>query len=65
MTEEERGINLKELLDYEMRGSWWASYISNPYLQSLVASYFAWKTSRKYNRYKRSKEFQKRLKAIL
>jgi hypothetical protein len=36
------------LLQYEIRSSWWASYISNPYLQDLSGKYFAWKVIRKY-----------------
>ena len=40
-----------ELLDYEIRASWWAAWVSWPPLQEIVSQYFAWKTRRKYNRY--------------
>lgn len=43
---------IKLLLDYEIASSWWASWISNPWLQELTARYFAWKVGRKYRRFK-------------
>jgi NTP pyrophosphatase (non-canonical NTP hydrolase) len=49
------------LLQYEIRSSWWASYISNPYLQDLSGKYFAWKVIRKYKRYTESIKIQNEL----
>jgi hypothetical protein len=46
-----RQITVLETLDYEIRSSWWAGWISDPFLQSIVSKYFVWKVRRKYNRY--------------
>ena len=43
-----------EFLYYEISSSWWASWISIKWMQELSAKYFAWKTSRKFARYKAS-----------
>lgn len=51
-TTSESEINF--LLNYEVRSSWWACYISWEWAQKLSSSYFAWKVSRKYARYKES-----------
>jgi hypothetical protein len=45
-------ITPRDILDYEIRSSWWACLISNPRLQDLAASYFAWKVRRKLRRYR-------------
>jgi hypothetical protein len=54
-------IDILEILDYEVRSSWWASYISWALGQELSAKYFAWKVRWKYNRYKSSKQWEQRL----
>ncbi len=46
---------IHNFLGYEIRSSWWASWISWNWGQELLGSYFAWKTRRKYARYKQSK----------
>jgi hypothetical protein len=45
-------LTTRDILDYEVHSSWWAGYISNPRLQFLAGTYFAWKVRRKYRRYK-------------
>jgi len=54
--------SLHAFLDYEIRSSWWASWISWDWLQELSGRYFAWKTRRKYERYKMSKMWEQRVK---
>lgn len=49
-----RLLEMKFFLDYEVRSSWFASYISFNWLQQLVGRYFAWKVRTKYRRYKKS-----------
>lgn len=56
------GSSLSVFLDYEIRSSWWASWISWDFGQELSGKYFAWKTSRKYARYKQSKMWERRIK---
>lgn len=51
-------ISLSVLLDYEIRSSWWASWIGWNWGQKLSGSYFAWKVKRKYARYKKSKAWE-------
>jgi hypothetical protein len=48
-------------LDYEIRSSWWASWIGWNWLQELSGKYFAWKVKRKYARYEQSKMWQQRI----
>ena len=44
---------LKEyMLDYEIRASWWACYVSWGWARNVAASYFAWKVNRKVNRWR-------------
>jgi hypothetical protein len=43
------------ILDYEIRSSWWASWISNDRVQNLTAAYFAWKVRRKCRRWEQSR----------
>lgn len=43
-----------DLLDYEIRSSLWACYVSNDYLQKLAVKYFSWKVKKKHKRYLRS-----------
>lgn len=54
-------INISDFLDYEIRSSWWASWIGCEWGQRLAGKYFAWKVKRKYVRYKESKEWQRRI----
>ena len=54
--------SLSVFVDYEIRSSWWASWIGWNWGQELAAKYFAWKTSRKYARYKQSKMWEQRIK---
>jgi len=54
--------SLSVFLDYEIRSSWWASWISWNWGQELSGKYFAWKTSKKYARYKQSKMWEQRIK---
>jgi len=42
------------LLDYELRSSWWAQWMGTAALQSISASYYAWKVNRKFVRWQRS-----------
>ncbi len=56
---------LSTLLDYEIRASWWAMLIGFSFGYELAGKYFAWKTSRKYARYKQSKIWEQRLKDLL
>lgn len=44
-------ITKDQALQYEVRSSWWAKWISNETLADLAAKYFAWKVIRKYRRY--------------
>lgn len=55
-------IKLDDILDYEIRSSIWACYISNEFLQKLSGKYFAWKCLRKYKRYKNSMELKQLIK---
>ncbi len=45
-------MDIKDFVDYEIRSSWWPQWIWFNWGQELAARYFAWKTSRKYARYK-------------
>lgn len=45
-------IDRKEFLEYEIRSSLWARYVSWVWLQKIASSYFAWKVRYKYNRYR-------------
>jgi len=51
-----------EALDYELRSSWWASFIFWSKGQELAGSYFAWKVKRKMKRYLYSKETERKFK---
>ena len=39
------------IIDYEVRSSGWAAYVSWGWLQTIVAKYFSWKVKRKYDRW--------------
>ena len=54
--------SLSVFLDYEIRSSWWASWIGWNWGRELSGKYFAWKTRRKYARYKQSKMWEQRIK---
>ena len=51
-------ISLSVFLDYEIKSSWFASWVSCNYGKKLCAKYFVWKVKRKYSRYIKFKEFQ-------
>lgn len=57
--------NILDFLDYEIRSSWWASWIGWDWGQELSGKYFAWKVKRKYARYKHSKMIQMKLTKIV
>ncbi len=50
--------DLKTILDYEIRASWWAKLVGVGFLQGLAGRYFARKARRKYRRWMESKAFQ-------
>lgn len=50
----EAPLPIQVYLDWEINNSWFAGYISNPWLQDKIASYYVWKVKRKYARYKRN-----------
>jgi len=54
-------MTLRDALEYEIRGSWWAELIWFEWGQALSASYFAWKVRRKFSRYEASKRERERL----
>tara|TARA_R110002033_G_scaffold60171_1_gene110189 strand:+ start:4899 stop:5153 length:255 start_codon:yes stop_codon:yes gene_type:complete len=56
------GSSLRDCLDYEIRSSWWASWIFFEWGQEISGAYFAWKTKRKYNRYIKTIQRQLRLR---
>lgn len=64
--EENKKVELNDTLmlfiDYEIRSSWWASFIWWKWGQDLAGSYFASKVRRKYNRYLTSKMWHEQLK---
>lgn len=53
----------RAILDYEIRSSWWVSWISNERLQNLAASYFGWKVRRKWRRWEQSRRAAEWVKA--
>lgn len=46
--------NMSDILDYEIRSSWWACWIWWDWGQNLAGTYFAWKVNRKYKKYAES-----------
>lgn len=44
-------FSIKDLLTYEIYSHTFASKVSNPFLQKLMAKYFAWKVTKKYRKY--------------
>jgi hypothetical protein len=60
---ERKIVNISQIqaLSYEIRASWWANRVSNPFLQDLAGRYFAWKVRRKFGRYQQMIEAGKRL----
>ena len=44
-------LTAADALLYEVAGSPIAGWVSNPFLQSLLSRYYAWKVNRKYQRY--------------
>ncbi len=57
-------ISAKDALDYEVRSSWWASFVCWDWLASLAATYFVWKVGRKYGRYELSKTTAQRIESL-
>jgi len=55
-------LPIKVFLEYEIRSSRWASFVSWNWMQELAGRYFAWKASKKYVRYQRSKMREQRIK---
>lgn len=51
----------REILDYEIRASWWAGWVGIAWLQDLTGSYFARKVNRKYARWEASKAMSRRV----
>lgn len=45
-------ISIDDAIDYEIKASWWASWIGWEWGQTLAGKYFAWKVQCKYARYK-------------
>lgn len=50
-------MNQEELIKYEL--PWYAGYVSNSFLQDIIARHIAAKVSRKYARYLRIKQLEK------
>jgi len=46
-------VKLIDIIRYEVSSHWLASYVSNKYLQGLMANYIVWRVTRKYGKYKR------------
>lgn len=46
-------ITLHDAVEYELRGSWWASWVFWGWGQELTARYFVWKARKKHTRYVR------------
>lgn len=53
------------LLEYEVSNSWIAKYVSWPWLQDLIGSYYANKVRRKYLAYVKFKTEKQMVKSIL
>lgn len=51
-----RLLTVREILDYEVRASWWAGWLSWGPLVRLAAAWFSWKVRRKARRYRLSKD---------
>lgn len=60
MTLEEQDL----LVNYEVRGSFWAQYLYFEWMQYIAGKYFAWKIRRKYRRMKRSILIRDGIKAM-
>ena len=57
LTTDDRTMSMLDILDYEIRSSWWVSRVGSQWGQKLTAKYIAWKVKRKYDRYVRSRKF--------
>lgn len=57
--------NIKTLMEYEVANSWIAKYVSWPWLQDLIGSYYANKVRRKYLAYVKFKTEKQMVKSIL
>lgn len=54
-------ITKREILDYEVRSTTWAAYISWEWLQDIAAKYFAWKVNLKFDRYETSMKIRDKI----
>jgi hypothetical protein len=54
-----------DVLLYEINSHWFASKVSNVFLQELLGRYFAWKVTRKYRRYTYNMEMRSQLKPTM
>lgn len=52
----------KCFLDYEIASSFWASLVWWSWGQDICARYFAWKVTKKYDRYLRSLRIRRELR---
>jgi hypothetical protein len=55
-------LTIHQIMDYELRASWWASWIGWGWLQNLASFWFAWKVRRKFSRYKLSRNGYRSIK---
>ncbi len=58
-------ITPAQALDYEIRGSWWATIPGPFYLGSIARRYFGWKARFKHAIYRRSRVRRERLEEVL
>lgn len=58
-------ISIRYIIDYEIRSSWWAPWISFGPLKEIVSLYFSWKVRRKHRRYASSVDSYNAVRAHL
>lgn len=51
-------VSKTELVHYEVAGSLWAGFISNAWMQNIVAAYFAHKVDRKFRRWMKARAWR-------
>jgi len=56
--------SMRKILDYEIKSSWWSSWVGIAWMQSLAGWYFAWKTKRKYKMFEYSLQRSRRIRRI-
>lgn len=54
-------VSVMQALDYEVRASWWMSFVWFSWGHTMVGKYLAWKVRRKHRRYNESWEMQDHL----